>query len=226
MSNVNWSATQNKMIQHAFWRIGVVPYGEQPDSEQQAIALFELNSLMKFLMAKNMPLWNDAENVINTIAGVRGYSILNTDAIAIKKAWYTISDIIYPLAVYAREEYESLTDRLVTRGTPTSVYFDRSVNAPTIYLYPIPDGIFAVTVKVSSKMKDWEAAATNASFDVLPQWWIEPVIWKLAANLSHVFRLPLPERDRIEAKADGLLKEVFVDNFKSNDMGEVHFDYV
>jgi len=226
MTTIDWSATQNRIIQQAFWRIGVVPYGEQPDSEQQDIALFELNALMKFLAAKNLPKWNQTEYTFNTVASTRSYAVTNANAIGIGRAWYTDADSqIQPLDVYSKEEYENLTDRLVTEGTPSAVYFDRSLTTPTLYLYPIPDAVFAMTVQLDRKMTDWESSSGNSAFEIVPQHWIEPVTWKLSANLSHVFRLPLPERDRIEAKAENLMREALLDNFKSNDNGEVVFTY-
>jgi hypothetical protein len=222
-TQMDWTATRNDIIKQALWNIGVVPYGEEPDPEQLSIAKMALNAITKHLQNSHIPLWNFSDLAIATIASTAYYAVTNADAVFIDTAWLTISSNTVDLDIYDREYYYSLTDRGVTTGQPTGVFFDRNIATPAVYVYPIPDAVYALTCRLGRRLRDWDSATDNSLGDTWPSWWIEPIIWKLAANLSHTFRLPLNERVLLEKKAEELIKSVQTDNFKQNDRGEVKF---
>jgi hypothetical protein len=221
--SVTWTATRNDIIKHAFWRIGVVPYGEDPDAEQLAIARFELNAITKHLHVSSQPLWNVSEVDITTVLDQVEYAIADANAAFMDDAWLTISSRPLFLDIYDEPTYRRLTDKAVTSGQPSGVYFKRGIEAPSVFVYPKPDDAYALTLQVVRRLVDWSAANVNQAGDSFPQWWIEPLTWKLSANLSHVFRLNLKERLVLEKKADDLIKSVQVDNFSQNDKGDIFF---
>jgi len=224
-TQLDWTATRNDIFRNAYWNSGIVPYGEEPDADQIKIAKFHLNSIVKNLEASIQPLWAYRDVPINTIVGPPPtYIIPEADAVGIDSAWVTENNLTTTIDIYSREHYYSLEDRFVTTGRPQGVYFERDVNASRLHIYPIPDAIYAMTYRLSIRLRDFDVPDDNIAGDLWPQSWIEPLTWKLTANLSHVFRLPLKERVLYEKKADDLLKSVKVDSFSENDRGEVKFE--
>lgn len=220
----NWTATRNEIIRQAFWRIGVVPYGEDPDGDQQNIAVFELNAITKFLGANNIPLWLFQEISFNLADGEDFYPLSANEAYYLESAWLAENNSKIPLNILSVKDYFNLPDRLTTKGTPHSVCFDKGLAVPKIYVYPVPDKTYSFVCRIAKRLEDWALASTNQYPDfILPQYWIEPLTWKLAANLAYVFRLKLEERSLLEAKAENLLREVLIDNFKQNDKGDIVF---
>jgi len=218
-TDVDWLATRNQIIEQALSHIGVIELGEDPSPEQFARALFQLNSVTKFLETKHLFLWNYSEETIATVAGTASYTFTNSDAIGIDEAYYLSSGQKINLDVIDMADYRAISDK-TTAGTPAQVAFDRGSVTPTIYLYPVPDAIISLKVRVARRLKDWDTAAGNA----WPAWWVEPLVWRMAADLSHMFRLPLPERQLLEAKAADLMREAFIDDFRTHDQGEVIFN--
>ena len=215
MSDVDWVMTRNDLIKAALSICGVIPEGEDPSADQQDTARKELDGITKYLQALNLFLWNYSTETVTLVAGTATYIPTNSDAIGIDQAYYLDSSgckVFLDIGCWA--DWLMKTDPN-TSGTVAEVYFNPNVRAPTVAFYPKPDSsVSTVYVRMARRLKDWDAAADNAAW---PQWWFEPLKWKLAANLSHHYRLPLQERAMLEAKAVELINSVKVDNF--NDRG-------
>lgn len=226
MSNVDWLATRNEIIARALNNLGVVPLGEDPTPEQQKFALDQLNSTTKFLQTKQLFLWNYGEEEIALVHGQAAYTFVNNDAIGIDEAYYlkpSTSERVF-LTTIDQPTYFHITDQAITSGLLDKIYFERGVSTPKIYLYPKPDLTRSdmpttIKVRVARRLQDWD----SASGDVWPAWWVEPLVWRLTADLSHVFRAPLQERAVLEAKANGMLGEAFSDNWRTHDRGDIAF---
>jgi len=222
MTTMDWTAVRNDLIKQALLIVGVIPLGEEPDADQLSIANQALDSITKYLEAHNMFLWSFSDVSIPTVATTASYTITNGDAIGIKEAWYTTANEKYPLEIISADDYSAITDK-TTAGTPEYVYFSRGINAPVLYLYPVPDAVLAATYRLALRLRDWDNANDNSTSALFPQWWMEPLKWKLAANLAHVFQAPPNKIALLEAKATDLINSVKVDNFANRDWADLNF---
>lgn len=222
MTTMDWATTRNDLIKQALLIVGVVPLGEDPDADQLSIARQSLDSLTKYLQAHNLFLWNYSDVSIPTVASTDDYTITNGDAIGIKEAWYTVSNKKTSLTIISADEYSALEDK-TTSGTPTQVYFERGLSTPKLWLYPVPDAVYATVYRLALRLKDWDSASSNSTNEMFPQWWMEPLKWKLAANLAHVFQIQAAKISMLETKANDLMNSVKIDNFDAKDRGDTVF---
>ena len=220
MTTMDWTEVRNDIIKDALLDIGVLPIGEDPDAEQMAIAVRKFNSLTKFLQALNLFLWNYAEYSFNTVAASASYAITNGDAIGIDGAWWMDGTMRNNLEIIPRQTYDAISDKTVA-GTPEQVFFDLTINAPKVYLFPVPNAAIAMRLRIARRLRDWDNAGDNSAGDVWPQWWIDPLRYRLAADLAITFQLPPAKIQLLEAKAQEMINSVKIDNFSQKDKGEV-----
>jgi hypothetical protein len=150
--------------------------------------------------------------------GQESYGFTNNDAIGVDEAYYISGTTKVWLERIVLEDYLALQP--TSNALPTQFYFDRGNRTPAIKLYPQPATIFSIYVRTARRLKDWDLAADNAAF---PQWWFEPLKWKLAANLCYTFQQPIAKIQLMEAKATELMAAVRADNWNQRDKRDVVF---
>lgn len=158
-------------------------------SEHLADAKNEANLLQVQWANLGPTLWTVDLQTVNLVQGTATYSVpANTvmvlDAyISIPNGDGTNSDrIIWP---FSRTEYASTPDKL-QQGSPTSFWFDRLI-APTITLWPVPDGS-EPTFSYYRFTQTQDAALANAVNPQVPYLALDAWVACLAHRLARIWK--------------------------------------
>ena len=221
MTAMDWTATRNQIIKQALLIVGVVPLGEEPDADEMAAAVFELQSITKSMEMTDLFQWNYSDYTFNTVAGTTTYLVANGDAIGIDEAWYLTGSDKKPLIVIGQPDYYNITNKTIV-AAPERIWLNLGTNTATLYLYPVPDAIYAITARLPRRLKDWDNAGDNSTSELWPSWAIQPLTWKLASNLAYHFQVESTKCQILEGKAKNLMDALRRDNYP-RDRGEVRF---
>jgi len=87
-----------------------------------------------------------------------------------------------PMTQFNRDEYTQQPNKQYSGTVCTNYYYDRLVN-PTITVWPVPNNIFdQLSVWRHRQVQD---VGTLTQQIEIPQYWMECVIWQLAAHLAY-----------------------------------------
>lgn len=146
-----------------------------------------------------------------TVPLVQGTSTYSVDAktIVMLDTYITIDNgiadpidrIILPIS---RTEYASYPNK-EQQGFPTVYWFDRLI-APTVTIWPVPDGTLAQYLKYYRVIQVQDAGFTNGQTLDLPQRWLPAFVNGLAVELARIWAPTLipvlqPFADRSYARA-------------------------
>jgi hypothetical protein len=106
-----------------------------------------------------------------------------------------------------RDDYTNLPNKNFTANQPFQFYFERTINQPTLALWPVPSNSFVqMTVWYSAYIQDVGALSGQLA---IPQRWYEATIFMLAHRMS--LELPAVDMGRVgylEKMADKFLYDV------------------
>lgn len=197
-ANYNWTATSAQILSAALRKVGVT----EPDASDLSIAKFALNALMKELQHRKDFPWLVSLVTFPCVVATKDYT-LEADTADIEQVFVRENDYDYPVHIVSRFDENDITDK-TDAGRPTACRFHRTLTASTLTLYPVPDDTYAVYYSKIRLVRNMDADANNA--DVLVEW-INALIYKLAAELSNDYHLPLEERNWLEGKANSKMSE-------------------
>lgn len=107
--------------------------------------------------------------------------------------------LIFP---FSRTDYASLATP-TQQGFPTTFWYDRAL-APTITLWPVPDGNTTYTMSYYAYKQTQDATLGNAGNAAIPYFWLDAYVADLAHRLSRIYAPALEQQrklDRNEAYA-------------------------
>ena len=214
------------VVNYAFRKMGVLELGATADSNATANALFSLEIIIKNLIVKGSKLWTIQELVLPCVAGQTTYNLgptgvvpasgsldLATDKpLLLMQAWIRNNtstppnDI--PLMVISQYDYNTLGNK-GSSGTPNSVELQVLRDYSVLKSYVTPDTFaqanYTYHLLVKRTLQDVTSLTNN--FD-LPQEWLLPLGWLLAAELCPDWEVPPNKTQMIEMKAAKYLAEV------------------
>lgn len=138
-------ATARQIIGRALRLIQVMAAGETPRAAEASDALEALNDMLASWSASNLIVPCMVKGTLTTTPGASRV-ILQARPMRIVGAWVNDGVIDRPLAVIGQADYLGVADKAF-RGLPTSLYFDDLYPTASVYLYPVPDLAYAVTMQ-------------------------------------------------------------------------------
>lgn len=147
------------------------------------------NLLLARWANQGVNLWAVDEITTTLVAGTATYDV-NAATVMILDAFMRIDDgvadpvdrIIMPIS---RSEYAAYPNK-EQQGFSTVFWFDRLI-APTITLWPVPDGVSAQYLKYYRVRRIQDAALTGAQQVEIPYLWLEAFASGLAARLAIIW---------------------------------------
>ncbi|MDH5426182.1 MAG: hypothetical protein OEY29_14430 [Gammaproteobacteria bacterium] len=110
------------------------------------------------------------------------------------------------MTVLSQNEYRNLPN-LTTTGTPIQYHYERRTGAGRMYIWPVADATSVsddtIELVYQSQIEDMDASTDDLD---MPPEWLEPVIWGLADRLAQRYGMKGSERDRLQAKAEYMIK--------------------
>lgn len=150
-------------------------------------------------------IWQDVDPGFN----VQYYRIqaFNNTTLALREWYLGNNSTEIEMSRLNRDDYTNLPNKNFTSNQPFQYYFQRTINQPTMTLWPVPSSSFVqMTVWYSAQIED---VGTLQQQLAIPQRWYEATIFMLAHRMS--LELPQVDPTRIaylEKMADKFLYDV------------------
>lgn len=195
LSDYDFNATRNEIIERAYRIIGKNPMGETLSGEMMTQAIIALNSLVKSWQSKHVFLWTLRDFTQTLTANVASYSLaaLEPPLYAIDRAYLRIDNIDTRIEVAAWRQYWDIQDK-TSKGDPTVVALNTQLT-PTLYVWPVPQQTRTINFTGIVKLKDFDTANGTPDFPVR---YVDALTFGLAHALSFEYGIPLAERREIE----------------------------
>lgn len=175
----------------AFRRIGISR--ANVTAEMLLDASNEANTLMASWANKGPNLWTVDTQTVSLVQGTATYTV-DPATIDILNAYLTYgspsSDLV--MTAIGRDTYAAYPQK-TQQGRPTTYWFDR-IAAPTLTVWPVPDGAYTMTYNRFRITQDM--SVTSGTTPELPNRWIDAFIWGLAEPLAFIYA---PDRAAIIA---------------------------
>jgi len=202
LSTFDWTLTRNEILTKAYRKIGGIPLGGALGAAQIAEGGDLLNALVQNIQSDGTtPLWTISEQVQVLDAAA---SSLTMDASVIDIDHAFIRDDTgydHPVELISRFRFSEISDKAQT-GRPTQIWAEKA-SPLVLHLYPVTDvATYALHYFRVRRLQDFDAAGDTG---IIPDRWILPLIYLLAAILAPDYGIPLEERRELERVGGGLL---------------------
>lgn len=204
--STNWTLNRDQVITGALRKLGVLPSGATPSTNQVNDASDAINALVKAFHADGMPLWKITRYSFTTTAGTDTYNIgvaqtLNTPApLKVLQATYTVVNTsAVPMNVYNRYDFNNLPNATSVTGTPVNLYYQPLNGTGVITLWPHPiNSTTEITIDYQSPFEDMDNATDDFDF---PSYWIQALIYNLAWSLAPEYGVGPTDRKMLSDEA-------------------------
>lgn len=202
----SWELTRDEIINAAMRKLGVLAEGDTANVAQLLTAAQALNSLMKTLQAKGMPLWAIKEYTFTTVASTASYNIGNSQTLAtplplkVIQAERTESSgaVNIPMNIYTHYDFNLLPVNAAS-GEPVTLFYQPYTNFGVIKLWPTPnDSDTTITITYQRPFEDVVAGTDNIDF---PSYWTDAIIYHLARRLAPEYGTSKEDRAILAAEA-------------------------
>ena len=208
----SWQLTRDEIINAALRKLGVLSEGVSANSDQLLTASQALNSLMKTLEAKGMPIWAINEYSFTTSTNISTYSIgagltLNTPApLRVVQAYRVESanGVNIPMNIYDHYNFNLLPINSVS-SEPITLFYQPFITSGTIKLWPTPaDATTTIKIVYQRPFEDVVVGANNIDF---PSYWTDAIIYHLARRLAPEYGTSKEDRSILAAEAKDFTDE-------------------
>jgi len=216
-NNTTWDQSRNQIIESALRKLGILQEGQVVSTSEYTVGTQALNAVVMLLATKGMPLWKRTQ-VIITLTSTKTYTISN----AIKLAQVTLVDIggtQYDLIEKSLYDYNRLPNN--STGVPVHYTYQPKIQDGTLNIWPLPDAgsITTKTLKVTYQ-KEFDGFFNSTETPDFPSYWIQPIIYRLAATLAPEYGVPLQDRQLLLKEAE--MYETMAEGYGDED-GSVYF---
>jgi hypothetical protein len=177
---------------------GVIPDDQTITAQKLAAGVAAFNALSKVLQGRGKKLWAITSDSLSTVISTDNYAVA-ADVLDISDIWIPADNA--RITLVSAQDWKAIPDRS-TAGQPTKAFWDRS--ASKLYLYPVPDAVYALTYQKTRRLYDFDDSADTPDF---PQHWIQALTFALAADLSAEYQMPVEERRDLRAVAAGYISD-------------------
>lgn len=110
-----------------------------------------------------------------------------------------------PMKVISRQEYFNLPIKTI-QGKPTQLYYDPQLTNGKLYIWSTIQTVNdIILITAQRELEDFNTLSDTSD---LPQEWLEPIVWNLAARIMMDYGIDKVTRDDIKAMADETLQNV------------------
>lgn len=186
----DWEQSAQQIIDDALANVGAIGPGKTATGHIRDHALRALNRVVHSLDQDGMFLWRSVRRTLTTTDGTASYS-LAADVLSIDEPMSFIRSggtSRSQVRLMSRDDYMSLSSRTDEAREPTRAYFERTLTAVNLLLWPTPSTTgdtleYACVVKG----KDFDTLADTPDF---LSSWIKALVDGLTAELAPAHNQP------------------------------------
>jgi hypothetical protein len=180
-NNYTFDLSTSAIIRVAYQRIGIVSAGQDPDSNQYAMARDMLQVGLTALQAEGIQLRSVLRTTDNLVAGQAQYTAASNVIDIDERTPYVsnASGVDLPLIKVSRGQYMALSNK-ASSAPPSQIYVEKGETL-TYFLYPTPDSQYTTITYPAIVLQPDMTSGANTSG--LPSRYLDTVILKLAVML-------------------------------------------
>lgn len=184
-----FSTTARDFVKNALLENGIIPFGDDPESDEMAACLFRLNAMLKTWGARGLG-WKQE---VYTASGTADTASITLPVYVreVNGARYVESATNErAMSRFERDDYAILPNK-AAKGTPTIYNIDQNAGALILSVWPVPTADFSLSLDIDRALD----TVTDASQTIdIPEEWTECVMTNLALRCCNVFGVsPTPE---------------------------------
>jgi hypothetical protein len=190
-SDYDFALTRAQICNAALRKVGILGLGQPAANEEMDTAVEALNVMVKSWQNRGVHLWTQTTQTFNTVAGT-GFQAVSTDppVIDVQSAYIRDGTTDFPLERISYQKYQELAHK-TQEGRPIYYAVEPEI-VPVIYLWPVPNDVWAVYYRGIAKAKDFDTAAGTPDF---PSRWLAALIFGLTAELCAEYKMPISDRE-------------------------------
>ena len=181
--------TPELVVRDAMREAQLIEKTANPSSEDYAIHLDRLSSLVQILQIEGLKLFLWKDLAVTLIAGQQTYSILSTwvnmstNPLQVREAYYLYpAGNQYPLIPYSWNDWLTLSTRS-QQGQPTNFFVDKQSTTFNASFWPIPDANAALgTAHLLVRQRAPTILQLNEQI-IFPTEWFIGLVWLLADEI-------------------------------------------
>lgn len=205
-SSTSWVLVSSQICRDAFEHLAQYGAGETVSSDDQTKALRALDGVLKSLPLSGY-VWPklSVDVALTWSSGTPQTIYLPADYFNYPSVRISANGSPLPLKQIPHAEWVVKTDRATTAQYPTHFYISPD---KTLYFWPIPTSDPGATLQYQRIVDDSSATAPP---DVL-QFWLNPLGWMVADEMSLDFGLSAPDRLEIHQRAEAKKAEALANS--------------
>ena len=207
-----WQLTRDEIINSSLRKLGILAEGDSANTSQLTTGAQALNSLMKMLEIKGMPLWAIREYTFTTVAGTNTYNIGTGQTLSVTMPLKVVqatriespTAVNIPMTIYTHYDFNMLPVT-TTSGEPIILFYQPYINFGVIKVWPTPiDSNTTITLTYQRPFEDVVSGADNIDF---PSYWTDAIIYHLARRLAPEYGTSKEERAMLASEAKDFTDE-------------------
>ena len=204
--------TRDEIITSSLRKIGVLAEGQSASSAQLLTGATALNSLIKLLTVKGMPIWAIKEYTFTTVAATNTYTVgvgqtFNVPMpLKLIQAYRTQvgGGVNIPMNIYTHNDYNTLPFNS-NSTTPIDLFYQPLLTSGVIKLWPTPlDASTTITIVYQRPFEDVVSGTDTLDF---PSYWTDALVYSLGWRLAPEYGIPLLERQTIAKESEVFVNE-------------------
>lgn len=195
--------TARDIVSTSLQIIGICPAGDEPNADDAALAMLQMNFMFKTMQADGCNLWRRTEAMVTIPIGTKTVT-LDPRCIDVMEARLQLAATFErSLGRWEWGEYVTMPNKLAS-GDPTIFVLDKQRTEVTMTVWPVPYVARDVNYTYARVIDD----VTDLDQDIdLPQEWTEAVYYCLADRLLDAFSVSTSQpalAQRVAARASML----------------------
>jgi len=188
--STNFSLNARQIITFALQKVRVSSIGETPAAEDVAVAMQDLNLMLKGFQLRAPNLWRQTIGTVSLVAGQGSYALSPRPFRVYEARYRSAAGVDLPMFELTRQDYLELPLKTST-GVPTNYYVDYQRDADTLYVWPVPYSATTETIQYSYQRVFEDIDELTDDIDI-PQEHLECVGYQLAARLLDTYGKEMP----------------------------------
>lgn len=180
-------ATVQTVINRSLRIIGVLASGETPTANETSDALTALNAMLDSWRNDKLMVYAQQDITVPLVAsqasytmGASGANVTTTAPVRPESAYVRKSGVDYALEEIDDAKYQAISQKTSESDIPEYFFFNHSYPNATIYLYPVPNEVNNLYLRVWTPYAAFSAATDTFT---MPQGYEDAIVYNLAMNL-------------------------------------------
>lgn len=180
--STSFDLSRTGILRLAYQFVGIVPAGQDPDTNQLQMGSDVLNVVIKSWENKGIYLTHVERTTTALVAGQAQYTMA-ANTLDIDDRTPYVSDgngVDQPITMIPRQQYMAITDK-TTQSQPTLMYVEKATTV-SFFLYPVPDGTWpTITYPRVLLLSDMDSASSTTG---LPSKYLRALALDVATLLA------------------------------------------